>query len=115
MLKVLICFLQKLLERKSIFEKGTFRDIQDKEKWKCVLSMEYMSSDESSTEGDKEIIFSHPLPWLSPNVQHLKRTLDETSKKEKSPQARRMVKDRVEGSYSSRPRPVGTNIPSWDN
>ena len=65
--------------------------------------MEFMSSDESGTEEDNEVIISHPLPWLSPNVQHFKRKLDEAALKEKSPQAKRMIKSRVVGANSDRP------------
>lgn len=73
-----------------------------------------MSSDESGTEEDKEVIISHPLPWLSPVVQHFKQTLDEATLKEKSPQAKRMTKNRVEGLPSSRSQPtVADNFPSW--
>ena len=75
--------------------------------------MEFMSSDESGIEEDKEVIISHPLPWLSPNVQQFKRRLDEASKKDKSPQARRMIKERVEGSPSCRSCATKDNIPSW--
>lgn len=70
-----------------------------------------MSSDESGNDDDKEIIISHPLPWLSSSVQQFKKKLDDTSLKEKSPQAKRMIKGRVGGLFSSRPKP--DNFPSW--
>ena len=103
---------QKFQERKSAFEKGVFKDEQDKEKWAKVLSMEYMSSDESGEDEGKEVIIAHSLPWLSPNVQLFKKRLDEASFKEKSPQAKRMIKDRRVGNNSLRPKPGGT-VPSW--
>ena len=107
-------FLQKFHEREAVFEKGSYKDAQEKAKWKCVLSLEFMSSDESGTEEDKEVIISHPLPWLSPNVQQFKRKLDEEALKEKSPQAKRMIKDRMVGVHSSRPKPAAAkDIPSW--
>ena len=56
-----------------MFEKGTYKDNHEKEKWRKVLSLDYMSSDESGNESGKEIIITHPLPWLSPNVQQLKK------------------------------------------
>jgi hypothetical protein len=34
---------------------------------------------ESGNESEKEIIITHPLPWLSPNVQQFKKSLDEAS------------------------------------
>jgi hypothetical protein len=48
-----------------------------------------MSSDESGKDEDKEVIISHPLPWLSPAVQQFKKKLDDASLKDKSPQAKR--------------------------
>ena len=72
-----------------------------------------MSCDESGNESGKEIIITHPLPWLSPNVQQFKKKLDDASLKEKSPQAKRMIKDRVEGAASSRLQPTKDNIPPW--
>lgn len=75
--------------------------------------MNYMSSDESGNEDEKEVIISHPLPWLSANVQQFKRILDEACLKEKSPQAKRMIKSRVEGSPSSRAKPTEDGNPSW--
>ena len=45
--------------------------------------MNFMSSDESDNEDSKEVIVSHPLPWLSSNVQQFKRILDEASLKER--------------------------------
>ncbi len=57
--------LQKFQERKATFDKGSFKDAQEKDKWKSILKIEIMSSDESDYDGDKEVIVSHPLPWLN--------------------------------------------------
>lgn len=51
--------MQKLQERKAAFEKAAFKDSQEKEKWKSLLKMEVMSSDDSDHDGDKETIISH--------------------------------------------------------
>ena len=72
-----------------------------------------MSSDESGKDDDKEVIVSHPLPWLSANVALFKNKLDEAGLKTKSPQARRQMKDRVQGCPSLWPRPEGETLPSW--
>ena len=72
-----------------------------------------MSSDESRNDDDKEVIISHPLPWLSSNVELFKKKLDEAGLKNKSPQARRQMKERVQGSPSLRPQPAeGEALPS---
>lgn len=77
------------------------------------MLLEIMSSDESGTEDGNEVIITHPLPWLTTNVQHFKKTLDEASMKEKSPQAKRMIKSRMTGTVSSRPQPTKDTIPVW--
>ena len=103
--------LQKFQERKATFDKGAFKDAQEKEKWKSILKIDIMSSDESDYEGDKEVIVSRPLPWLSANVVHFKKKLDDVALKNKSPQARRQMKERLEGSPSLRAQPK--DFPSW--
>ena len=51
------------------------KDCQEKEKWKSISIMDITSSDESGHEDDKEVIISHPLPWLSANATQFKRKL----------------------------------------
>ena len=46
--------------------------------------MDITSSDESGYEDDKEVIISHPLPWLSANVTQFKRKRDEICLKNKT-------------------------------
>ena len=65
--------MQKYQERKAALEKS--KDGQEKEKWKSVLIMDITSSDESGYEDDKEVIISHPLPWLSVNAHNLNENL----------------------------------------
>ena len=72
-----------------------------------------MSSDESGIEDGKGVIVSHPLPWLSSNVTLFKKKLDEAGLKNKSPQARRQMKERVEGCPSLWPQPEGEALLSW--
>ena len=72
-----------------------------------------MSSDERGIDADKEVIVSHSLPWLSSNVTLFKKKLDEAGLKNKSPQARRQMKERVQGCPSLRPQPEGEALPSW--
>ena len=107
-----IIFKQKFQERRAASEKGIFHDQRQKE-WRKVISLDFMSSDESGCNEDNEVIISHPLPWLSPRVIHFKSKLDEAALKEKSPQSKRQMKTRVEGSPSTRPKPDDDTIPSW--
>ena len=103
--------MQKYQERKAALEKS--KDGQEKEKWKSVLIMDITSSDESGYEDDKEVIISHPLPWLSANATQFKQKLDEICLKNKNAQSRRQMKERLEGLPSLRSRPIDTNLPSW--
>ena len=40
--------------------------------WKKVLTLEFMSFDESCTEDDKEVLVTKQLPWQSHKVQLLR-------------------------------------------
>ena len=104
--------LQKIQERKAALEKMTFTDSEELEKWRLVVKAEFMSSDESATDEDDEVIVVKQLPWRSVHVGQMFRHLDDKGLKEKSPQARRQMKRRVKGHISNRPRPIG-DIPSW--
>ena len=77
--------------------------------------MEIMSSDESGYDEDdsNEVIVSHPLKWLSANVTQFKRKLDEVALKNKTPQAKRQMKERIEGLPSSRTCPKTDSYPAW--
>ena len=86
----------------------------DKDKWKVVLTPKLTSSDESGMDEDgKEVIQTHALPWLTSSVQDFKRRLDDAILKDKSPQAKRQMKERVEGLLSLRPYPGNDEYPSW--
>ena len=71
-----------------------------------------MSSEESGQDEDSPIIL-RPLPWRANRVDSFLSQLDKRIKEHKSPQARRQTKERVVGSVSRRPQPVGTDIPEW--
>ena len=77
-------------------------DENDKEKWKKVLQINFMSSEESE---DEDVIEVHPIPWRSERVTTFLHSLDDKARDKKSPQARRQMKTRREGAPSSRPQP----------
>ena len=77
------------------------------------MTVDLMSSEESGEDDDKEVIIVHPLPWLSDKVASFKAQIDLQVKKDKTPQARRQMKDRVIGSMSTRPRPPDSTLPAW--
>lgn len=93
-----------------MLEKGTYKD-GEKEKWKEIMTIDAMSSDESDMEEGDEVIVVHPLPWLSQSVVHFKMTLDEQIKSSKTPQSKRQTKKRLVGCPSK--RCVLDNFPPW--
>ena len=75
------------------------------------MTIELMSSEESENDNEDDVIVVHPLPWLSEKVENFKQTLDIKIKKDKTPQARRQMKQRIIGTTSSRPPKL--ELPSW--
>ena len=104
---------QKLQEREAAFQKASFKDDGEKESWKCLLDMKYMSSEESGYDGEDETFITRPLPWLSATVQQFKRKLDLEIKNSRTPLARRQTKSRLQGQLSSRPKPDANGVPDW--
>ena len=80
-----------------MFEVGFHKDNGEKEMWRKIMMIDFMSSDESCYEGDEEVLVSKPLPWESGKVTHFKQALDEATLQEKSPLAKRQMKSRCRG------------------
>ena len=66
-------------------------DKEELEKWRQIIKIDYMSSEESGVD-ENEVIIVKSLPWHSVHVGQLFRRLDEKGLEEKSPQARRQMK-----------------------
>ncbi len=77
------------------------------------MKMELMSSEDSQTDDDEELIVVRPLPWRTAYFDRMLKNLDSDIMEEKSPQARRLMKRRVVGASSSRAKPDSKDIPSW--
>ena len=69
-----------------------------------------MSSEES---GEEDSIIVHPLQWRSEYVNRMFAKINAYSHSMKSDQARRQMKTRINGSFSSRPQPNDTDVPPW--
>ena len=65
-----------------------------------------MSSEESDTMEDNEILIHRPIAWLSFTVKNFKTQLDKEISKKKSPQAKRERKETVSEAPSTRPLPT---------
>ena len=68
-----------------------------------MITNDYMSSEES---GEDDSIIVHPLPWRSEYVSSMFKRIDAYCEKKKSPQAKRQMKQRIQGRASSRRQPV---------
>ena len=75
-----------------------------------MLIIDFMSSEESDASDD-EVIKVHPLPWRSERLSEFFALLDEKAEADKSPQAKRQMKERQTGRTSSRPKPTLAGIP----
>ena len=93
-------------------ESAKYKDGDEKELWKKIVTVDFMSSEESGVEEGQEILVSKPLLWQSEEVKSFKLALDHAALGEKTPLARRQMKRRRTGSPSSRPRPTG-DFPAW--
>ena len=89
----------------------SFSDPKKKDKWREVLHIKIMSSEESAVEGDLEVIQVKPLPWRSDEANDILRHLDDRILSDRS-QSRRQAKKRVQGENSSRCEPV-EELPAW--
>ena len=76
--------------------------------------MVFMSSEESGTEDDEDVLIVKDLLWRSNIVDRFFQNLDE--KEEKSSQAKRQSKKRIRGRpdmASDRPKRIMHDSPSW--
>ena len=94
-------------------EKGQYKDNEEKEKWRKVIAIDLISSDDSDTDEEEDVMVTRPLPWRSAHVTNFFHQLDAASLRDKTPQSRRQRKRRVEGSPSARPHPMIEGIPDW--
>ena len=85
----------------------SFSDKEELEKWRQVIKIEYMSSEESGVDAENEVIILKSMPWSFVHVGQLFHRLDEKSLEDKSPQVRYQMKKHVTGEIFCRPRPKG--------
>lgn len=96
-----------------MLEVGSLKnDPSAKAKWLSVLTMDFMSSDESANEDGNDVLVSRPLKWESASVTQFKCSIDDIALKQKSPLARRHMKTRKRGLPSDRSNPCG-DYPIW--
>ena len=108
--------IQKLNDRKAILE--GLSDEERKAKYKEVIILSFMSSEESGDELDenedpKPVLYVHSLPWRSPKVNKLFSVLDSQIEKGKSKRALSQMYTRVVGDVSDRPKPPDFTADFW--
>ena len=86
-LSTLFYSTQKLQEHEAIFNQLSYNE-KDEEKWKKVLQVSFMSSEESKSE---DVIEVRPMPWRSDRVTTYLHSLDEKARYRTSPQAKRQM------------------------
>lgn len=84
--------------------------LKAKEKWKKVLTADFISSEESSSENDD--VFVKPIPWRSDLVSNFFEELDKKIKEKKTSQANRQRKVRRLSIHSS-DRVIPQGLPLW--
>ena len=107
----MLFLIQKLQERLSIFEKRVY-DKQDEDKWRKVLLLEMVSSEESGSGEDDNANYVKELPWRASIVTEFFYDLDEQYAAAKSSQARRQTKQRLPSTTGSS-RPAPSDVPAW--
>ena len=104
-------------DRKAILEKVPVPDAR-KAKYREVVIMAFMSSEESGEESDenqelKPVLYVNSLPWRSPTVNQLFSLLDSKIERGKSKRARSQMYARVMGKVSDRPKPTDMPANFW--
>ena len=86
--------------------------LKDKEKWKKILKIDVMSSEESDSDPSNDAMIVKPLEWRSAIVDRFLKKLDDKALEVKSPRAKRQRKLRITSSASSQRNPP-SGVPNW--
>ena len=90
-----------------------FTHEEQRERWKVVMDIEFMSSEESGMDEDEEVIMVKCLPWRSDQVNELLKRIDDRINRDRSSQARRQVKKRISSLQTSSRAKPGPDYPAW--
>ena len=90
-----------------------FADGRDRDMWRKVMTLDIMSSEDSTEDDGDEVLMVRPLPWRSSRVEEMFQEIDKMNLEGKTPQSRRQMKRRVLGEMSRRPRSCNTDLPQW--
>ena len=101
-------------DRRAVLEVSDER----KAKYREVIIISFMSSEESGEERDenqelKPVLYVNSLPWRSPTVNQLFSLLDNKIERGKSKRARSQMYSRVTGKVSDRLKPTDLPDDFW--
>ena len=112
-------FFQKLHHRRSVCLVSTSLSQEEKERSLQVLTLDFMSSEETGLESGSDsetprnkIFLNKPLPWRSQAANNLMESLDRKIVRRRSARAKEMCRTRRIGEPSSRPMPEN-QPPAW--
>lgn len=99
---------------------------EEKEKYGCVMTVDYMSSEHTASEDEEQDshherssddepplkkFSSHPLPWRSGELNRVMETLERKVQRKRGAKGRNMLFERKKGANSN--RPVPDDAPAW--
>lgn len=82
------------------------------EKVEPILAAQYMSSEESDTEGDEKVFRVRQLPWQRSKVMKMKKTLEEIYHQQLPDHLKENKRRRIISDVPSRRKPP-SNCPDW--
>ena len=83
--------------------------VQDRDKIRKVLTMDYMSSEDEGEEDGNDFFVVRHLPWESERLASIKKVLDTKWERSRSKRSRRQSLPRVVGNPSNRPIPANVS------
>ena len=75
-----------------MFDKASYKGVEEKESWQKIMRTRFISSDESRCEDGVDVLITKSLPWQSQTMTLFKEKLDLAALGEKTPLARRQMK-----------------------
>lgn len=112
--------LQKLHMCRSACAASTFLTPEEKSQWSKILTMEFMSSEESGSESGsgnemgtrRKVFIQHPLSWRSNEANRMIESLDRKTLRRRSESAKEMCRCRRTGEASVHTTPPAS-APAW--
>ena len=94
--------------RKATIEKTSALPEDKKKQWREVLTLSFMSSEESGEDpmNSSSVLFVKYLPWRSAHVSKFFKQIDQKANKKKTKKGRQQTIPRIQGGISNRTKPI---------